>query len=224
MGSSCSSPATSGVDNNDEINFSPTILHPTIENFQLSSKAAMKGAKLISTLMDYNGKLIIDGWQLKEDRDVKGKSVFENTYTRERISWVPLQSASREQGKSLDIIAPASHFIWIDDTLKGLKLEVDDNGNVGVIDVFDDCPWGLDGRQVMYNFVCMVNGILVSKQENLQQFNMLLKNSFKTNSMLHVLFSVNAGLNFQNYIQLGGMTDCSGIDSYTSMSAMSAWS
>ena len=86
MGSSCSSPATSGVDNNDEINFSPTILHPTIENFQLRSKAAMKGAKLISTLMDYNGKLIIDGWQLKEDRDVKGKSVFENTYTRERIS------------------------------------------------------------------------------------------------------------------------------------------
>lgn len=213
MGSGCSTTTT--TDETATTAILPTICHPTVPSFQLSATGAVDGQKRLMALMDMNGDLIIQGWSLKEDRTIPGKSVFENTYTGERISWVPLQSASKERGMSFDIDSPCVHYKWNTNTLQGLQMDVDEEGRVGVIDVDPStCPWGVDSVQIKYQFVCMVNGLAVKAQQNIEEFMDMLKKSYRTNGCLHVLFSTkNSRVCFPKYVERN--QDADGIDSYS---------
>jgi hypothetical protein len=216
MGSGCSIiPTTTDDDNTATMAILPTICHPTVPAFQLSATGAVDGQKRLMALMDMNGDLIIQGWALKQDRTIPGKSVFENTYTGERISWVPLQSASKERGMSFDIESPCVHYKWNTNTLQGLQMDVDEEGRVGVIDVDPNtCPWGVDSVQVKYQFVCMINGMAVKAQKNIEEFDNVVKKSYRTNGCLHVLFSTkNGSVYFPKYVDRN--QDADGIDSYS---------
>ena len=192
----------------------PTIEHPTNPDFQLSTSGAINAQKQINKLFDENGEPITKGWTLKQDRQIAGKSVFENKYTGERIPWIPLQSASKDKNASWDILHPCAHFNWTSSAvLEGLDIEIDDDGHLGVVDVFEDCPWKDAGAALNY-YITMVNGMPVPKIERMVSFETLLKESYRKNGSLHVLFSVSPAIKYQGYLQLSGLY----IDSYGGIS------
>jgi hypothetical protein len=200
----------------------PTIPHPTNPGFQLSSSAAVAAQKLIKGLFDENGKDIITGWALKQDRQVAGKPVFENIYTGERISWIPLQSANNQRGASWDIKKPCCHYNFESVQLDGMSVEIDGDGFVGVVDIFEDCPWGADAGQAINYYVVMVNGIQVEKQQSVASFQQVLKSSYRLNGQLHVLFSFHPDVKSVSYLQLSGQhqdNNC-GVDSYSMFSSL----
>ena len=219
MGSSCSGPTSL----NTTMEILPTIEHPTNPDFQLSTSGAINAQKQINKMFDANGngEPIIKGWTLKQDRQIAGKSVFENKYTGERIPWIPLQSASKDKNASWDILHPCAHFNWTSSavSLEGLDIEIDDDGHLGVVDVFEDCPWKDAGAALNY-YITMVNGMPVPKIERMISFETLLKESYRKNGSLHVLFSVSPAIKYQGYLQLSGLyRELEGnIDSYGGIS------
>ena len=93
---------------------------------------------------------------------------------------------------------------------------------VGVVDIFEDCPWGADAGQAINYYVVMVNGIQVEKQQSVASFQQVLKSSYRLNGQLHVLFSFHPDVKSVSYLQLSGQhqdNNC-GVDSYSMFSSL----
>ena len=175
-------------------------LCPNYPEFALSRKLAAAAMLHIRQNLDPSGygiEPVVTGWRLCQSREAKGTPVFENEHTKERIRWVPLESASTVAGKSPDIECMKCHFCFHNFDMDGIDLGLDGQGNICVEDIdpagMTRSGWGVDGHIAIHCFLTMLNGIIVPPFTSMDEFSKWKAEQWSQQIRFHALFAQHPG-------------------------------
>jgi hypothetical protein len=177
------------------------LLVPLNPTFVLSRKWAAKAMLFVQSNLDEEKGTgltpVVSGWKLCQSRQQKGRPVFENQFTKERIRWVPLESASPDAGNSPDILCMKAHFCFRQfEHFDALQFQLED-GNLRVrrIDSLGiiQSGWGPDGSIVLNCFLTMMNGRRVPTFGTMEDFVTWKKREWMEQCQFHALFAEKPG-------------------------------